>query len=153
MNEAASTPERPAQSADGSDIAQASGKGSTAIVNKTINQFQTAALQPIAPAEIAAAEALLAELPLDSLPEPSGLPPGSVMPWRRNRFFVGRGPDLCQIARTIKHGGTAAVGQSPAVTGMGGQGRGTAGTGRTTSRLSRPPSASLQCQPLSDAGS
>ena len=45
------------------------------------------------------------------------------MPWTRNRFFVGREPDLRQLARTIKQGGKAAVGQSPAVTGMGGQGK------------------------------
>src|SRR3954452_9497120 len=112
MNEAASAPERSAQWAAGSGIAQALGKGSTAIVY----QFQTAPTQIIDHAEITAAEALLAELPLDHLPEPRGLPPGSVMPWTRNRFFVGREPDLCQIARTIKEGGTAAVGQSPAVT-------------------------------------
>jgi hypothetical protein len=79
--------------------------------------------RPVEPAEVAAAKVLLAELPLDRLPEPSGLPPGSVLPWRRNHYFVGREPDLLQLARTLKEGGTAAVGQSPAITGLGGQGK------------------------------
>jgi hypothetical protein len=45
------------------------------------------------------------------------------MPWPHNRFFVGRKPDLLMLARQLKEGGTAAVAQSPAVTGLGGQGK------------------------------
>ena len=119
MSEAASPSQGPGGlSATGSYIAQAAG-GSTAIVAV----FQAAAPRAVEPAEVAAAEALLAALPLDPLPEPGGLPPGSVMPWPRNRFFVGREPELRTLARQLKEGGTAAIGQSPAVTGLGGQGK------------------------------
>jgi tetratricopeptide (TPR) repeat protein len=121
MTEAGSHPGEPAQSAAGSYIAQAA-HGSTASV--TVNQtFRAAPPRPIDLAEVAAAKALLADLSFDPLPEPTGLPPGSVLPWSHNRFFVGRQPDLLQLARQIKHGGTAGVGQSPAVTGLGGQGK------------------------------
>src|SRR5689334_2453450 len=108
MNEAASPPAAPAQSASGSYIAQASG-GSTAIVADIVNLFQTAPARSITPAEIAAAQTLLAGLPLDTLPPPSGLPPGSHLPFPRNRAFVGREPDLQDLARQLKQGGTAAV--------------------------------------------
>ncbi len=106
------------QSASGSYIAQASG-GSTAIVAV----FQAALPRAVDPAEVAAAEALLATLPLDALPERRGLPSPHVMPWPPNRFFVGRKGELRLLARRLTEGGTAAVGQSPAVTGMGGQGK------------------------------
>ena len=118
MTEADSHPSKSAQLAVGSHIAQALD-GSTAIVAV----FQAAPPRSIDPAEITAAEDLLTELPVDSLPDPSGLPPGSVLPWQRNRFFIGRHPVMLELARQIKQGGTAAVGQSPAITGMGGQGK------------------------------
>src|SRR4051794_38737534 len=100
MNEVAPISERSAQSAAGSDIAQAFDH-STAIVNNIVNQYQAAPPRPVDLAEIARAKALLAELPLDRLPgpDPEGLPPGSVMPWRRNHFFIGREPDLRRLAR------------------------------------------------------
>src|ERR1700761_2800080 len=72
------------QSAVGSYIAQAD-RGSTAIVSV----YQNAPPRPVEPAEIAAAEALLATLPLGELPAPQGLPSPHVIPWPRNRFFVG----------------------------------------------------------------
>ena len=106
------------QSAVGSHIAQASG-GSTAIVSV----YQNVPPRPVEPDEIAAAEALLATLPLDQLPAPQGLPSPHVIPWPSNRFFVGREPELRMLARRLKQGGSAAVGQSPAVTGLGGQGK------------------------------
>jgi Tfp pilus assembly protein PilF len=106
------------QSAIGSYIAQAAA-GGTAIVAV----YQAAAPRPVDAAEAVAAETLLAGMPHDELPEVGGLPPGSVLPWPRNRFFVGREGDLRTLARQLKEGGTAAVGQSAAVTGMGGQGK------------------------------
>ncbi|WP_186002862.1 tetratricopeptide repeat protein [Mycobacterium sp. KBS0706] len=119
MMEVASSSELPgSQSAAGSFIAQATA-GGTAIVAV----YQAAAPRPVAPAEVAAAETLLATMPLGVLPEPGSLPPASVLPWPRNRYFVGRERDLCTLARLLKEGGAAAVGQSPAVTGMGGQGK------------------------------
>lgn len=99
-------------------FAQASG-GGTAI----LTVYQAAKPEPADPAAIAAAEARFAELPLDDLPEPGGLPPLHTMPYGRNRTFTGRAPDLQALARHLKQGGTAAVGQSPAVTGLGGQGK------------------------------
>ena len=85
--------------------------------------YQAAAPAPVDEATLAQAEALLAELPLDAVPPPTGLPAGSWLPLRRNALFVGREPDLLALAATLKAGGTAAVGQSAAVTGMGGVGK------------------------------
>ena len=45
------------------------------------------------------------------------------MPWQLNPLFVGREAELRTLARQLKEGGTAAIGQSLAVTGMGGQGK------------------------------
>jgi hypothetical protein len=119
MSVAAPHPEaQPGQSAVGNFNAQASG-GSTAIVSV----YQNAPPRSVDPAEIDAAEALLATLPLDHPPPPQGLPSPHQIPWPRNRFFVGREPDLLMLARRLTQGGTAAVGQSPAVTGLGGQGK------------------------------
>src|SRR4051812_48835885 len=106
------------QRAEGSYIAQAD-RGGTAIVTV----YQAAAPSRVDPGVLAEAQALLAAMPLEAPPEPAGLPPGSRLPFRRNGLFVGRGPDLCGLAATLKAGGAAAVGQSPAVTGMGGVGK------------------------------
>jgi tetratricopeptide (TPR) repeat protein len=106
------------QRAKGSYIAQAEG-GSTA----TVNVFQMAPPASVDADDLAEAEALLAGMPLDAVPEPSGLPAGSRMPWRRNALFVGREADLATLAAALKAGGTAAVGQSAAVTGLGGIGK------------------------------
>jgi tetratricopeptide (TPR) repeat protein len=106
------------QRAEGSFIAQAEG-GSTAIVQV----FQSARPVEVESGELAEAERRLEELPVDDILEPSGLPAGSHMPWRRNPVFVGREADLKALASTLKAGGTAAVGQSAAVTGLGGIGK------------------------------
>jgi tetratricopeptide (TPR) repeat protein len=106
------------QSALGNNIALARD-GSIAIVNA----FHNAEVRQLDPAELASAATLLSELPLDDIPIPRGLPPGSFLPWPRNRFFVGRENDLRALARAIKEGGAAATGQSPAITGLGGQGK------------------------------
>lgn len=106
------------QDAKGNYIAQAEG-GSTAIVQV----FQSARPVEVARDKLAAAEQRLAGLPLEDIPEPSPLPPGSRMPLRRNALFVGREADLKALAATLKAGGVAAVGQSAAVTGLGGIGK------------------------------
>jgi hypothetical protein len=62
-------------------------------------------------------------LPLNTLPDPAPLPPGSRMPLRRNPLFVGRENALIELARTIQAGGTAAISQLAAATGMGGIGK------------------------------
>ena len=102
----------------GSYNAQAD-RGGTAMVKV----YQAAAPAPVDGATLVQAEALLAELPLDRVPLPTGLPTGSYLPLRRNAVFVGRELDLKALAATLKAGGTAAVGQSAAVTGMGGVGK------------------------------
>jgi hypothetical protein len=109
---------RGSQSANGSNIALAKD-GSTAIVAV----FQNAPPREVDPAEVAAAEAHLAHLPIDTFSPRNGLPSPHVMPWPPNRLFVGREDSLLTLARRIKEGGTAAVGQSSVVTGMGGQGK------------------------------
>ena len=45
------------------------------------------------------------------------------MPIARNALFVGREEDLKALARALKAGGTAAVGQVATVTGLGGIGK------------------------------
>jgi hypothetical protein len=109
------------QLAQGSGIAQAD-RGGVATVNIT-QVYQAATPAPIAPAELAAAEQRLQAMPLDKVPVPAGVPPGSWMPLRRNALFVGRDKDLQVLASALKAGGTAAVGQSTAMTGLGGIGK------------------------------
>ena len=94
-------------------------RGST--VNYTV--FQAAPAAEVDEDTLAEAETLLESLPLDALPAPTGLPQPSQMPLLRNRSFVGREADLKALATTLKAGGTAAVGQVPAVTGLGGLGK------------------------------
>lgn len=106
------------QRASGSNIAQASD-GSTAIVYV----YQVAAPAEVTPEDAAEAENLVASMPEDTVPEPAALPDGSLVPWARNRRFVGRMDDLRTLAIHIKGGNVAAVGQSPAVTGGGGIGK------------------------------
>jgi hypothetical protein len=69
------------------------------------------------------AHALLDGLPLDTIPGVAPLPYGSRMPLARNPLFVGREADLRQLAATLKGGGTAAIGQIAAATGLGGIGK------------------------------
>ena len=106
------------QRLEGSFNAQARD-GSTAVVNV----FQAAPALAIDEGTLAAAEALLDGLPLDGVPAPAGLPQRSQMPLRRNPLFVGREADLQALATALKTGGMAAVGQVPAVTGLGGLGK------------------------------
>jgi hypothetical protein len=78
---------------------------------------------PLSAIDHAEAQALLDRLPLDVIPEPASLPPGSHMPFSRNPLFVGRADDLKALAATLKGGGTAAIGQVAAATGLGGIGK------------------------------
>ena len=109
------------QSAQGFGIAQAN-RGGVATVNIT-QVYQAATPTPIPAGELETAEQRLQMLPLDEVPAPAGLPPGSWMPLRRNALFVGREGTLRALASALKAGGTAAVGQSAAVTGLGGIGK------------------------------
>ncbi len=106
------------QSVAGQFNAAASGQ-STAIVNV----YQTAPRDPVAAAAVHAAAAVLEDLPLEAVPGPVPPPAGSVMPHQPNRQFVGRDDELRTLARVLKHGGAAAIGQSPVVTGAGGIGK------------------------------
>jgi len=71
----------------------------------------------IKPTDIATAEQLLARLPIDTIPDVTPLPPGSQMPFRRNRLFVGRKIELITLAKHAK------VGEIVAITGVGGVGK------------------------------
>jgi tetratricopeptide (TPR) repeat protein len=77
------------------------------------------------PAELAAAQELFAALPVDVIPGPAGLPTATRMPFSPNPFFVGRASDLRAIARGLKGGVTAAIGQVQvaAASGLGGIGK------------------------------
>jgi tetratricopeptide (TPR) repeat protein len=85
--------------------------------------FQQAAPADVEDARLAQAEARLSAMPLDRVPPPAALPTGSHMPLARNALFVGREEDLKALAKTLKAGGTAAVGQVATVTGLGGVGK------------------------------
>jgi tetratricopeptide (TPR) repeat protein len=107
------------QSADGSYIAQAEG-GSTA----TVNVYQSITHYEIAPETIEAALQHLTELPTEIIPDPGPLPLASRMPFVQNPTFVGRETGLQRLATALKAGGgTAAVGQIAAATGLGGIGK------------------------------
>ena len=71
----------------------------------------------------ARAETRLAAMPLNAVPAPAPLPAGSRMPLARNALFVGRETDLKALAKALKAGETAAVGQIAAATGLGGIGK------------------------------
>jgi hypothetical protein len=106
------------QVADGDFIVQV--VGGTGV----INVYQRVPAQPVAPATLAAAEQLLASLPLAGVPPPGDLPAGSRMPYARNPLFVGRKDELRSLAAVLKGGGgTAAIGQIAAATGLGGIGK------------------------------
>ncbi len=86
------------------------------------DRFQAAQPAKADATALSKAKRLLATLP-DHLPEPDGLPLGSRMPLKRNRLFVGRAKEFPILAATLKQGGAAAIGQSPAITGWGGIGK------------------------------
>jgi tetratricopeptide (TPR) repeat protein len=65
----------------------------------------------------------LAALPLDAVPEVGVLPAGSRMVLSRNPQFVGRVADLKALAKALKGGETAVIGQIAAATGLGGIGK------------------------------
>ena len=106
------------QSAHGDRIAQAD-RGGTA----TVITYEMVAPQPVDRAALAAAQDLLMSLPLDGVPAPAALPVGSRMPYGRNPLFVGRDQELRSLAVVLKGGGTAAIGQIAAATGLGGIGK------------------------------
>ena len=109
------------QDARGRNIAQAK-EGSFAGV-QVVNVYQGVRPEPVDAATLAAANELLATLPLDDVPSPAPLPPGSRLPHARNPLFVGRERDLSRLATVLKGGGTAAIGQIAAATGLGGIGK------------------------------
>src|SRR5436853_2183030 len=73
--------------------------------------------------ELARAQQRIAELPLQEIPEPAPLPPGSRIVLSRNDLFVGRAAELQELARVLKGGVTAAVGQTAVTSGLGGIGK------------------------------
>lgn len=73
--------------------------------------------------QLVEALALLGSLPLDEVPPVGTLPPGSRPALSPNPLFVGRSDDLRALAKILKGGDTAAVGQVAAATGLGGIGK------------------------------
>jgi len=91
--------------------------------DKITHIYQTIHSQQVDEETLAQAQDRLAHLPLDHLPPPAPLPPGSRMPFARNPLFVGREQALLHLARALKAGETAAIGQIAAATGLGGIGK------------------------------
>ena len=73
--------------------------------------------------QLADAQSLFDQMPLDTVPEPRRLPIGSYMPLGRNALFVGREGDFKVLMSALKKGAIAAIGQSAAITGLGGIGK------------------------------
>ncbi|MCI0575837.1 MAG: ATP-binding protein [Chloroflexi bacterium] len=93
-------------------------------IGKQEIHYHYASVAPTAPAiDPAEAEARLAELPEDEIPEPASLPPGSRILLAANPNFVGRREALQELARLLKGGRTAAIGQVATVSGLGGVGK------------------------------
>lgn len=85
-----------AQSASGSNIAQAA-EGGTAIVAT----YEVVPAPPPTADAVAEGIRALARLPTDDVPGPAALPPRSRMPLARNRLFTGRTPELRWLARHL----------------------------------------------------
>ncbi|NMM43599.1 hypothetical protein HH303_03860 [Rhodospirillaceae bacterium KN72] len=111
------------QHAEGSFNALAAA-GATATVHSTINNhFRAARIEPVAAHDIEAARQQLAEMPVDAVPDPAGLPMGSRRLFSHNRLFLGRADEFRDLARSLRNGGAAAIGQSPVLSGCGGSGK------------------------------
>ncbi len=77
----------------------------------------------ISPPRMIRGDVQVEQIPLDSIPTPAPLPSGSRMPLSRNPLFVGRDNELRALAKVLKAGETAAIGQIAAATGLGGIGK------------------------------
>jgi tetratricopeptide (TPR) repeat protein len=77
----------------------------------------------VEPALLEQARQKLAQMPLDQVPNPCAPPEGSRLAFRSNKVFVGRQQDLKALARLLKGGKAAAIGQVAAATGLGGIGK------------------------------
>ncbi len=95
------------------------------IAGGNINQYNYNLIPPapVDPETLAKAQTRLQSLPADHLPEPAPLPKGSRMPHARNPLFTGRQADLLTLARRLKQGNAAAIGQIAAAAGLGGIGK------------------------------
>ena len=88
-----------------------------------IKVFTDATPSEVAASELTAATERLAVMPLDTVPSVTTLPAWSVMPMAANPLFVGREDDLMALAKAFVSGGTAAIGQVAAASGIGGIGK------------------------------
>ena len=89
----------------------------------SVNVYQLAAPKPVDAQTLAKAQALLEQLPLDEIPPIAALPQGSRPVYSPNPLFVGRQEDLRNLAKALKAGGAAAIGQTAATAGLGGVGK------------------------------
>ncbi len=111
------------QAAHGKNIAQAD-RGGTATVNvNSVVVFQEAEASPVEAELLSSGLEKFDGLPVNDVPPVAGLPSGSRVPFGVNPLFVGREDELRALARLVKQGGTAAVGQIAAATGLGGIGK------------------------------
>ncbi|MGD9247554.1 MAG: tetratricopeptide repeat protein, partial [Desulfobacteraceae bacterium] len=85
--------------------------------------YQQSPPEPVDDETLHRAEEKLDQMPIDQLPEIGAAPEGSCLAFAPNRLFVGREGDLKALARLLKGGKNAAIGQVAAATGMGGIGK------------------------------
>ena len=83
-------------------------KGGIHFVNKN---YQLVQPQEVDDAILKGAQQRLSELPEEDVPDPAALPQGSRMAFAHNPLFVGREQDLRSLARKLKGGKSAAIGQ------------------------------------------
>ena len=110
------------QTITGHHSAQADN-GATATVSVVNHHYHSTQARVVDAATIKAAMDHLATLPEDSVPEPADLPACNAGLPFRNRLFVGREARFKALAHALKHGGTAAIGQTPVISGWGGVGK------------------------------
>ncbi len=97
--------------------------GATLYQGNTIYCWFDAQPTQVSQADLDVADVRLRQLPENHIPEPAPLPEGSLIGIRYNPAFVGRECNFTSIAQLLKQGGTAAIGQTVAATGMGGVGK------------------------------
>jgi tetratricopeptide (TPR) repeat protein len=85
--------------------------------------YQLVQPQKIDEATLAEAQKRLSEMPEEDVPDRATPPEGSRIAFSHNPFFVGREQDLLSLARKLKGGKNAAIGQIASATGLGGIGK------------------------------
>ncbi|MEM7532651.1 MAG: tetratricopeptide repeat protein [Chloroflexota bacterium] len=91
--------------------------------NNTQNIYVGTSPHTIDSTRLEDAHTLLGQMPLDDIPPVQSMPTPSRIAYRSNPHFVGRTEELRTLAAHLKGGGSTAIGQIAATTGLGGIGK------------------------------